>query len=512
MNKTNQELARSLFQFSDLMEASGENPYKIRAYRRAAESILQLKDEVETIFKEGKDLTSIPKIGKGIASVLIHLILTNKEPRLAERKNEARLPKPMPFIRLYHALITNDLILNHLKAIPEVLWVRSCGDFRRKKELITELNYLICVSDFSKVIKKVSEFREITTILDQSADRVSFFLNTGMKMELFLTSENSKGVDLIYKTGNINHIEALENLAKLQKLNLNEKGLFKNNKLIAGKNENSVYSHLGLEFIEPELREGRGEIEAAKNHSLPKLIELKELKGDLHSHTNETDGKESLESMVKTAIEHGYEYFAITDHSKRLAITNGLNEKRLLQQIEQIDELNASQNSILILKSIEVDILEDGSLDLSNEVLKKLDIRVCSIHSKFKLSEEKQTERIIKAMDNPYFNILGHPTGRLIKSRPPYPLNIEKIMLAAKERNCFLELNSQPYRLDINDSYCQMAKELGVKIAISSDAHSSRGLDFMKLGIYQARRGWLEKGDVLNTYSWPDLKKILQRN
>ena len=245
--------------------------------------------------------------------------------------------------------------------------------------------------------------------------------------------------------------------------------------------------------------------------SLEGVLIVTHIKGDLHSHTNETDGIESLEIMVKAAIEKGYEYLAITDHSKRLTITNGLDEKRLLQQIKFIDKLNEKLINFTILKSIEVDILEDGKLDLSNDVLKELDLCVCSIHSKFKLPEVIQTERIIRAMDNPYFNILGHATGRLITSRPSYPIQMEKILHAAKERNCFIELNSQPSRLDICDKYCLMAKKLGVKIAISSDAHSVPELDFVRFGINQARRGWLEANDVINTRQLKELKKILKR-
>jgi len=251
---------------------------------------------------------------------------------------------------------------------------------------------------------------------------------------------------------------------------------------------------------------------AAERNTLPTLITLNDIKGDLHSHTNETDGVEALEVMVEAAMQLRYEYFAITDHSKRLAITNGLDEKRLLKQIEQINKLNSKYPHFKILKSIEVDILEDGSLDLSDDVLKELDIRVCSIHSKFKLPTDKQTERIIRAMDNPYFNILGHMTGRLLTSRKPYDLQIEKIFIAAKERGCFIELNSQPARLDIHDVYCKQAKEIGLKVSISSDAHSVRELSFMSFGVNQARRGWLEKGDVINTRNVSELLKIIKRD
>ncbi|MBV9575957.1 MAG: PHP domain-containing protein, partial [Gammaproteobacteria bacterium] len=300
-----------------------------------------------------------------------------------------------------------------------------------------------------------------------------------------LVKNDNLGFSLLTYTGSNEHINSLNAYAE-KNTNLNCKNE-NSYKLFLGDTEEKIYNKLKLPFIPPELRENRGEIIVAKKNMLPNLITLNDIKGDLHSHTNETDGIETLAVMVAAAFQKGYEYFAITDHSKRLAITNGLNEKRLLKQIELINKLNLKYTNIKILKSIEVDILEDGKLDLSNDVLKELDICVCSLHSKFKLPADKQTERIIRAMDNPYFNILGHMTGRLLTSRPPYFLDVEKIFSAAKERGCFIELNCQPARLDINDIYCKRAKEVGVKIAISSDAHSVRELSFMEYGINQAR-------------------------
>lgn len=352
---------------------------------------------------------------------------------------------------------------------------------------------------------------EISYTIQEKSNSITVELWTGIRMNVYATAPQSFGAELIFRTGNKKHLNQLKEEAKTQGLILKDNDFFKKKNSIHIIEEKEIYHNLGLDFIEPELREGTGEIQAAKTHSLPRLITLSDIKGDLHSHTNETDGKESLETMVKAAIEKGYEYFAITDHSKHLKITRGLDEKRLLQQIEKIDQLNDTFNHFKILKAIEVDILENGTLDLSNEILKELDLVVASIHSQFKLSEQKQTERILKAMDNPFFNILGHATGRLIRSRPPYPINIKRILKAAKENGCFLELNAQPYRLDIQDKYCRQAKELGVKIAISSDAHTIRGLNFMQLGVYQGRRGWLEKSDVINTYSWNKLKKLLNR-
>jgi len=272
-----------------------------------------------------------------------------------------------------------------------------------------------------------------------------------------------------------------------------------------------VFKSVGLDFIPPELRENRGEIEAASNGTLPQLVTLEEIRGDLHAHTGETDGRLTLEEMAHAAETRGYQYLAITDHSRHLTVAHGLTPARLRRQIDKIDQFNEGSSKIKILKSIEVDILEDGSLDLPDDVLALLDLTVCSVHSRFKLSTAKQTERIIRAMDNPYFSILGHPSGRLIAQRQPYDFDLEKVLIAARDRGCFLEVNSQPERMDLIDIHCRMAKTLGVKVAISTDAHGEHDLNHMGLGVAQARRGWLEGADVLNTRSWPELKKLLRR-
>jgi DNA polymerase (family X) len=295
-----------------------------------------------------------------------------------------------------------------------------------------------------------------------------------------------------------------------KKLKINEYGVFKGDDRVAGKTEEEIYKKLGLAYVEPELRENRGELEAARKGHLPKLVMQKEIRGDLHSHTDATDGNNTLDEMARAAEERGYDYLAITDHSKRLRMVGGLDEKRLRKQMEQIERLN-DELGITLLEGIEVDILEDGSLDLPDEVLRELDIVICSVHHKFGLSEEKQTGRIIRAMENPNANVIAHPTGRMIGTRRPYEVDMERLMEAAKENGCFLELNADPDRLDLNDVHCKMAKEMGVKISISTDAHSTSGLDNMRFGVGQARRGWLEKKDVINTRTLKQLKKLLKR-
>jgi DNA polymerase (family 10) len=317
----------------------------------------------------------------------------------------------------------------------------------------------------------------------------------------------------MYFTGSKDHNIAIRKIAVKKNLKLNEYGLFKGKKRIAGKTENQVYERLGLSYLEPELRENRGEIEAVREgKGLPDLLILDDIRGDLHIHTKYTDGHNTIKQMAEAAKERGYDYIAITDHTKHLTVAGGLNVESLQKQMKEIEEVNDNIKNFAILKAGEVDIMEDGSLDLPDSILKELDLTVCSVHYKFGLSKEKQTKRIIKAMDNPNFNILAHPSGRLINERPPYQIDMEKIMKTAKETGCFMELNAHPDRLDLDDVNCRMAKDLGVKIVLSTDAHSIDGLDYMRFGVGQARRGWLEADDVLNTIAVTKLKKELKRN
>ena len=273
-----------------------------------------------------------------------------------------------------------------------------------------------------------------------------------------------------------------------------------------------MYRTLGLAYVEPELREDRGEIEAAGKNKLPELISLKNIRGDLHSHTNLTDGQHTLEEMVESARRRGYEYVGITEHSKHVTIAHGLDAAAMFKRLKEVDRLNKKLKGITVLKSIEVDILEDGSLDMADDVLKELDITVCAVHSKFNLPSSRQTERIIRAMDNPYFNILAHPTGRLINERNPYEVDMEALLKAAQERGCIMELSAHPLRLDLTDYSCKLAKEIGVRVAISTDAHSIADFDYMRFGVAQARRGWLEPEDVINIKGLEKLKKLINRS
>ncbi|HFC46555.1 MAG TPA: DNA polymerase/3'-5' exonuclease PolX, partial [Dissulfuribacter thermophilus] len=365
--------------------------------------------------------------------------------------------------------------------------------------------------DWELVTDHFVRYPHVKEVISKGKTRSTVILTPGIQVDLRSVPRQCYGAALAYFTGSKAHNIAIRTMGVKLGLKINEYGVFRGDERIGGEEELDVYKAVGLPFIEPELRENSGEIEAAQAGRLPNLIRLEDIRGDLHCHSHYTDGKDTIWAIATAAKALGYEYIAITDHSKRLTVTKGLDEKRLREQMEEIDQLNERLHGITILKSIEVDILEDGSLDLPDEILGELDLVVGSIHHKFKLSQEAQTARVLKAMDNPHFTILGHPTGRLIGQREPYKINVQKVLEGAKERGCFLELNAQPDRLDLNDVNLRLAKEIGVKIAISTDSHSIGTLAYMRYGVNQARRGWIEKGDCINTRSLPELKQLLKR-
>jgi DNA polymerase (family X) len=348
-------------------------------------------------------------------------------------------------------------------------------------------------------------------VVSKGPTRSAVILRCGLQVDLRVVPEASYGAALLYFTGSKTHNIALRKRAVKRAWKLNEYGLFDGDQRIAGRTEKEVYDRFGLAFIPPELREDTGEIEAAAKGQLPELVTLSQIRGDLHVHTTASDGKFSITEMAEAAKARGYDYLAVTDHSKHATVARGLDANRLAEQIDEIDRVNEALEGIRILKSSEVDILEDGKLDYPDSILKRLDFTVCAIHYKFDLPGDKQTARVIRAMDNPYFNILAHPTGRLINERRAYDIDLQRVMQVALERGCFLEINAHPSRLDLDDAHCRMAKEMGLKVAISTDAHTANGLDMMRFGVDQARRGWLEAGDVLNTRSWAELAELLRR-
>jgi len=355
-------------------------------------------------------------------------------------------------------------------------------------------------------------FEAVERVVSKGKTRATMVLRNGLQVDLRVVPQVSFGAAWHYFTGSKEHNIAVRVMGVQRGLKVNEYGIFdKQGKRIAGRTEKEIYAQMGLSWIEPELREQRGELEAAARNQLPILITASDLCGDLHCHTRHSDGRDSLQAMAKAAKALGHEYLAITEHSQHLRVAGGLTADELLAHCDAIDALNERLKGIRLLKGLEVDILEEGSLDMPDSVLQRLDVCVGAIHFAFGLSAQKQTERVIRAMDNPHFNILAHPTARLIDKRAACNLDMERIMDAALERGCYLELNSQPQRLDLNDVHCRMAKERGLKVVISTDAHSADQLAYLRYGLAQARRGWLEKDDVLNTRGLKALLRLLQR-
>jgi len=408
-------------------------------------------------------------------------------------------------------------IEKRIKNLEEVKQAVISGSIRRMKETIGDGDILVTVSS-PKAAEKVADFfvnmPEVIHIYNQGPTKSSVKLKNNMDFDLRIVPERSFGAALQYFTGNKAHNIELRKIAIKKGLKLNEYGIFKGKKQIAGRTEEEVYKVLGLKWMEPELRTNSGEIEAAKKGKLPKIIGYNDIKGDLQMHTTWSDGSNSIEEMAQKAMKLGLEYIAITDHTQGLAVTGGLDKKGLEKQGKEIDKINAKfkkqGEKFRILKGVEVNIRKDGTLDMDNKTLSKLDVVGIAVHSYLKMTKKDMTERIIKAMENPYANILFHPTGRIIKQRPGYELEMEKIIKASKRTKTFLEIDAYPTRLDLNDEHVRMLIEAGLKLAINSDAHSITHLHYLEFGIAQARRGWATKNDIVNTRSFEQFLKLLK--
>ncbi len=515
MTTNNQEIAVIFNELADLLEIDNANPFRVRAYRSAAQYIATYSRSLAKMVADYEDLTQLPGVGHDLASKIVEIVTTGKLPQLQEL--EKRIPKaivsmmrlkglgPKRVKILYQQLQIENLKDLHqaamaqkirelpgfsekseraillelqkvhnkvhrykyveVRAIAEELtsYLNICsgvkkiviaGSYRRKKELVGDLDILVSAKHGHSVTDHFVKFSKVATIISHGGTRSTVQLLSGLQVDLRVVPEISFGAALLYFTGSKAHNIALRKMALARHLKINEYGVFKNNKRIAGATEHDVYRTLDLPYIEPEIRENRGELQVAKHGHLPKLITLAQIRGDLHAHTRATDGKDTIESMMVAAQQLGYEYLAITDHTQHLAMVHGQNPKQVMAQIETIDRLNESlahnHHKIRILKSAEVDILEDGSLDLPNSVLKQLDLTVCSIHSKFDLPMPKQTQRIIRAMHNPYFTVLGHPSGRLLNRRSAYELHYEEIFNTAKMTHCFLEVNARTRSIRFN--------------------------------------------------------------
>ena len=568
----NEDIATVFDEIADLLEIEGDNPFRIRAYRNGAYTLRELGRDVRTLIEKGEDITRLSGIGKNLAEKIHEIIETGHCRTLDKLRKQLpadltellKLPGlgPRRVHALFHELdihsheqlerAARDGLIQHLPgfgaktearilealqahadtskrfklatvgqyAEPLVAYLKTAsgvskvevaGSYRRSRETVGDLDILVIARHGRSVIEHFVSYDEVENVLSSGTTRATVILRSGLQVDLRVVAAVSYGAALYYFTGSRSHNIAVRSIARRQGLKINEYGVFRNDKRIAGKTEEEVFQSIGLPYIPPELRENRGEIEAARAGLLPTLVKTADLRGDLHSHTRASDGHESIQAMAKAAKGLGLEYLAITDHSKRLTVAHGLDSKRLLTQIESVEAFNAGNHGITLLKGIEVDIIEDGSLDLPDDVLARLDVVIGAVHSRFDLTRAKQTHRILRAMDNPNFTLLAHPSGRLIDRRAPYDVDMTRIIRHARERGCFLELNAHPERLDLLDTHCQLAREEGVLISINSDAHNIMDFDNLRFGVGQARRGWLEKQDVLNTRSLSQLRKLLAR-
>ena len=568
----NADIAAVFEEIAELLEIQGENPFRIRAYHNAARELLSLGVPAADMVAQGDDLTELPAIGKDLAAKITEIVASGhcrtldrlrrqlpaaitellKIPGLGPKRVRAlyqqlHIGNPDELARAARAGRIRELpgfgektettILNALRmkatseqrfklaiaaqyaeplreflaAIPGVQHAVIAGSYRRCQETVGDIDLLVTAGNSAPVMDRFVGYDEVALVLAKGPTRASVRLKCGLQVDLRVVEEASFGAALHYFTGSKAHNIAIRKLGQNKKLKINEYGVFRGEKRISGKTEAEIYRAVGLPYIEPELREDTGEIEAARKGKLPTLIALADLKGDLHSHTRASDGHHTLKEMAQAARQAGLEYLAITEHSQRLTVAHGLDVQRLRQQCDEIDRLNESLQGITLLKGIEVDILEDGALDLPDEVLAELDLVAAAVHSHFHLSQRQQTERILRAMDHRHFSILAHPGGRLIGTREAYDVDMLRIIRQARQRKCFLELNAHPDRLDLTDNHCRMAKEEKVLIAIGSDAHSIQDFAHLRYGVGQARRGWLEKNDVLNTRSLRLLRPLLRR-
>ncbi len=567
----NADIARELDKIADLLDIEGANQFRIRAYRRAARTVDTLPRGVSEMLAAGEDLDDLPGIGKDLAEKIGTLAAGQHLPVLDELEREvppgitallaipglgpkrvhvlheqlgvsditglaaaARTGKLRDLprfgaaiearilqaiaergeqpqrVRLRQAEQVAEPLLGRLRQAPDVLAAEVAGSYRRRCETVGDLDFVMSSRAALAAMEHFLHDEEVVQVIEHGPTRASVTLRHNLRLDLRAVPPASYGAALIYFTGSKAHNIALRRIAVAKGWKLNEYGLFEGSRRIAGGTEAEVYARLGLPFIPPELREDHGEIVAAQQAGLPRLVALADIRGDLHAHTRATDGRATLTAMAEAARERGYAYLAITDHSRRLAMAHGLGPRGLMRQVNEIRRLNEKPSGCVILASIEVDILEDGRLDLPDAVLKELDLVVGSIHSHFEFPKARQTDRLLRAMDSRYLDIIAHPTGRLLNQRPPCDLDFARLFRASCEHDCHFEINAQPDRLDLPDTFCRLARDAGVKLAISTDSHGVDELAFMRYGVDVARRGWLEPGDVLNTRSWPELKAVLR--
>ncbi len=579
----NKAIANTLYETADLLEIDGQDSFRIRSYRNAAQAIENLPDQIKDIIGEPKKVLAIPGIGKGMLVNLQQLFnegtLTlqaellkkyhpsmlqllkiqglgpktialiwsahkvcdvdgveklaregkiRELPRMGE-KHEQKLLKAIEDYRrisgrfLIDAAETEaEKLTEYLRKYPGFEKITPAGSLRRGRETVGDLDILVTgaaccdASERQKAVHFVAQYPPLMSIIAQGDNKISFQVRSGMQVDVRLLPPDSFGAAMQYFTGSKAHNVALRQRALKLGYTLNEYSLadLKTEKPVAGKTEEEIYAKLNLDYIAPELRENLGEIDAAANHTLPRLITLEDLQGDVHMHTVETDGKNTIEEMAEAAKARGYKYMAITDHSKNLAFANGLDDARAVRHIQRIREadrrMNENIEGIKIFAGIEVDILADGDLDLSDDVLAQMDVVIASVHSVFNQEPEKMTERLLKAVSNPNTSIIGHPTGRLQLRRDAYRFDMDAVLTAAARNKVAMELNSYPDRLDLNDVHLRQAKQRGVKIVINTDSHHTSHLEKIRYGILQARRAWLTKDDVLNTLPAEKFARVMK--
>jgi len=564
----NKAIAGILYETADLLEIDGQDSFRIRSYRNAAQAIEALPQQIADLISDPKQVLAIPNIGKGMLANLqemlksgqltLHADLLKKYrpsmldllkiqglgpktialiwsayqvsdvegveklaregkirelPRMGE-KHEQKLLKAIEDYRRIAGRFLLDAaeneaqkIIAHLSSFAGIEKVTPAGSLRRGRETVGDLDVLVtgkaCCDDGERerLIEHIIKLPGLMDMIARGENKVSFRLRGGMQVDVRLLPPDSFGAAMQYFTGSKAHNVALRQRALKMGYTLSEYSLARldNEKAVAGKTEEEIYAKLKLDYIPPELRENLGEIDAAAEHTLPALITQDDLQGDVHMHTVETDGRNTIEEMAEAARAHGYKYMAITDHSKNLAFANGLDDKRAVEHIQRIRAANDKIEGITIFAGIEVDILADSTLDLSDSVLEQMDIVIASVHSHFNQSASEMTDRLLKAVENPNTSLIGHPTGRLLLRRDAYAIDIDSVLKAAARNKVAMELNSYPDRLDLCDRHLRLAKQYGVKIVINTDSHHTSHLDKIRYGVLQARRAWLTKDDVLNT-------------
>lgn len=564
-------IATAFQQIADLLELQDANPFRVRAYRKAARLVGGLDVDLAAWIRAGKPLPKLPGIGADLAAKIVEIVTTGHSAMLDQLRKQVppavadllQLPglgpkrvrllydelhvQTLPQLlraakdgrvgelpgfgeRTQQRIVTAiekklskakryklaaaapwaDALLAHVRAAPGVIGAAVAGSFRRARETVGDLDIVVAAEHSAPVVERFVGHPEVREVLAKGGTRAAVVLDSGIQVDLRVVPAASYGAALLYFTGSKAHNIALRRLAIGQGCKLNEYGLFKDEARVAGETEVSVYRALGLPWIAPELREDRGEIDAAQRNALPTLIEAGDLAGDLHAHTRWSDGTATIGEMAAAAKARGLQYLAISEHSRRLTVAHGLDAARLAQQCAQIDRVNRSLRGMTLLTGIEVDILDDGTLDLPDEALAPLDVVIAAVHSKWSLSREAQTQRILRALDAPHVAILAHPIGRLIDRREPYDVDMHAVIRRCSERQVALELNAHPERLDLLDTWCRVAKDAGVPVAINSDAHAPNDFDNLRFGIGQARRGWLEKRDVLNTRPLAEVRAWLR--